>query len=82
MKTLQRLKSTQEILKTIIKYVNIVGEDYVGQVEIKTFEETLYVTCNEDMSYEFETIFNSKNFDFIVRDNGNGNVKFMIKIGD
>lgn len=77
---IQKLKLTVEITTNIANLIEMVSEEFAGQVEISTFENTLSVTCREHFRPDLDVLFSLTNLDFVVRDNGNNNAKFMINL--
>ena len=77
---LHKLLFTQKILEELTSYVNTVSPEFAENMEIETFEDTLYITTNEDNQFELSKIFDDMDLGFYVRDIGNENVKFMINI--
>lgn len=80
MNILEKLNFTKTIIEDITKYVEEVGGVYAGKIDIETFENTVYIICDDFIRYDLETIFTG-NVNFIMRDNGNERTKFMITIG-
>ena len=81
MNTLDRLRAVNKITETIISEVINVSSEFAGQVEIETFENTMYVICEDSFVSDLKRLFEKDGLDFIVRDNGNNNHKFMISLG-
>ena len=70
-----------EITKNIAVLIEQVTEDFAGQVEISTFENTLSVICREHFRPDLIQLFNDTKLDFTVSYNGNNSAKFMINLG-
>ena len=78
MKNLESVIKVANVLKQIERAILEHGETYLGEINIETFGNTLYVTVKECAVADFECIFSNQ--DYIVTEAGNGNMKFMITI--
>ena len=77
METMEKLKFIRDFITDFTIFVYKQGDDYMGQVEVETYEDTLYLVVREGLKSDVEGYLDVF-YDYIVRDNGNGNVKFMI----
>ena len=74
---MEKLKFIRDFITDFTMFAYKQGDDYMGQVEVETYEDTLYLVVREGLKSDVEGYLDVF-YDYIVRDNGNGNVKFMI----